>query len=402
MSKSIVFAGFMIGVLFGGVLSDKFGRKPIVYFPSVLCSLFALIASFAEVFWLFNIVLRALVGVCLGSSSIAIFVLMVEYVGVRHRAMAGTSLWYFFTIALMPLFLLAYFIRNWRYLSIAASAPALLQVFLWWFIPESSRWLITNAKHEISKEIFAKIARTNRKELPPNPISLVEEKQRVGDVRDLFRSWKMTRLTLISWFNWLAVSVVYWGALFSFDAFGGNIYLAFFLTAIVEIPSIYLTIKAMNRFGRRKSALGSLIMASIASTVAVLLMTRVSDEGFRIGTVIMSMVAKFFITFAFDTIYVYTCELFPTVVRNVAMGTSSGSARLGSIAAPFVVELIRVHIIIPWIIFAIFAAIACVLVFTLPETNNAPTKETFVDEEKQLKRKANGIDNPGIVDNTEL
>ena len=65
LSKGVVFAGYMVGVFFGGVLSDKFGRKPIVYFPSVLCNVLALIASFVNAFWIFTL-LRGLIGVCIG------------------------------------------------------------------------------------------------------------------------------------------------------------------------------------------------------------------------------------------------------------------------------------------------------------------------------------------------
>ncbi|KXJ10286.1 Organic cation transporter-like protein [Exaiptasia diaphana] len=345
MAKSIVFAGYMVGVIFGGILSDKIGRKPIVFFPSVLASILALTASFANVFWLFA-VLRGLVGVCLGSASLAMFVLMVEYVGVKHRAMAGTSLWYFFTISLMMLVLFAYLLREWRMLSIAAAAPGLLQVLFWWFLPESSRWLITRGKQDESKAYFTKIARFNGKEMPPNPIAVVEEKQRVGDIRDLFCSLKHARITLSIWFSWLVVSMVYWGTLFSFDTFGGNRYLAFFLVAIVEVPSIFFTIKSMDRFGRKKSLLVSLILASIASTAAVLLQRDPSQTGFRVGRIVMSMTAKFFITFAFDTLYVFSAELFPTVARKVGLGTSSAAGRIGSISAPFIVQLLQSAIVL--------------------------------------------------------
>jgi len=65
LNKAVMFLGFMIGVLVGGFLSDKFGRKPVLYVLSVLCSFIALGASFVQVHWLY-VLLRCLVGVCIG------------------------------------------------------------------------------------------------------------------------------------------------------------------------------------------------------------------------------------------------------------------------------------------------------------------------------------------------
>jgi MFS family permease len=42
---------------------------------------------------------------------------------------------------------------------------------------------------------------------------------------------------------------------------------------------------------------------------------------------------------AFPTAYLYAAELFPTVVRNVGLGSSSMFARFGSMVAPYVTSL---------------------------------------------------------------
>jgi hypothetical protein len=42
---------------------------------------------------------------------------------------------------------------------------------------------------------------------------------------------------------------------------------------------------------------------------------------------------------AFPTAYLYAGELFPTVVRNVGLGSSSMFARFGSMVAPYVTSL---------------------------------------------------------------
>ena len=68
LNKAIMFLGYMIGVLLGGFLSDKFGRKPVVYYLSVLCNILALAASFVQVYWLY-ICLRCVVGLTIGKLS---------------------------------------------------------------------------------------------------------------------------------------------------------------------------------------------------------------------------------------------------------------------------------------------------------------------------------------------
>ena len=56
--------------------------------------------------------------------------------------------------------------------------------------------------------------------------------------------------------------------------------------------------------------------------------------------VTVAMVGKFLISMTFAIAYLYTAELFPTKVRNVAVGTASTFARIGSISAPYIVDLL--------------------------------------------------------------
>ena len=66
-----------------------------------------------------------------GGASVAIFVLVTEFVGVRHRSMMGMSLWYCWSISLMALAGLGYLIRDWRMLSIATSVPGIPALLVW-------------------------------------------------------------------------------------------------------------------------------------------------------------------------------------------------------------------------------------------------------------------------------
>jgi hypothetical protein len=53
------------------------------------------------------------------------------------------------------------------------------------------------------------------------------------------------------------------------------------------------------------------------------------------------MTGKFFIAGSFAIIYNYTTELFPTVVRNTALGASSMCARISGALTPFITLLVR-------------------------------------------------------------
>ncbi len=52
------------------------------------------------------------------------------------------------------------------------------------------------------------------------------------------------------------------------------------------------------------------------------------------------MTGKFLISMTFAIAYLYTAELFPTKVRNLAVGLASTFARIGSISAPYIVDLL--------------------------------------------------------------
>ena len=55
-------------------------------------------------------------------------------------------------------------------------------------------------------------------------------------------------------------------------------------------------------------------------------------------------------TGAFGTAYQLSAEIYPTVVRNAGMGSSSAVARVGSMLSPYIAKSVSVVIILVYIL----------------------------------------------------
>eukprot|EP00658_Telonema_sp_P-2_P043389 TRINITY_DN31326_c0_g1_i2.p1 TRINITY_DN31326_c0_g1~~TRINITY_DN31326_c0_g1_i2.p1 ORF type:complete len:152 (+),score=34.46 TRINITY_DN31326_c0_g1_i2:200-655(+) len=84
--------------------------------------------------------------------------------------------------------------------------------------------------------------------------------------------------------------------------------------------------------GRVKTLSGAMMLSGAACGLCMVL----PDGGL---TTTAAMTGKFGITASFAIVFVYAAELFPTVVRSLAMGLSSTAARVGGVMAPGVVLL---------------------------------------------------------------
>lgn len=105
-----------------------------------------------------------------------------------------------------------------------------------------------------------------------------------------------------------------------------------------------------------------------------------------VGSVICASIGVVASFIVFVVVYLYCTELFPTVVRNAAIGISSMSARIGSMIAPFVIEMRDTALWLPPVVFAVIPLIAAFITFTLPETKGCELMTT-IEEGEQFGRK---------------
>ncbi|XP_078482937.1 solute carrier family 22 member 4-like [Ciona intestinalis] len=99
-----------------------------------------------------------------------------------------------------------------------------------------------------------------------------------------------------------------------------------------------------------------------------------------------AMTSKLFITGCFNIVYIFCCELFPTLMRNLSIGASSTAARVGAIASPSLIYLSQqTNYYSSYLIMASLGVSAAGLTLLLPETKSIPLPETMEDAEELEK-----------------
>jgi len=397
--------GVFVGCLFWGWASDKFGRRPSILVASLIQIISTVVAAFSPNYIMF-IFFRFIIAFSVSGVFECAFVLVMEIVSPELRTPFGIMTQFPFAIGVCILPLVAYFIRDWNHLQLAISLPCLVLTSYYWFMPESPRWLIQARKFDEAKAVLTEAAKENGKNIPDSAEflemikSLDDRKDTVEataepstfsekfasafeEIRLLFATPQMRKRTFTVFITWLVIAMVYYGLSFNSKNIGGDIYISMFINGLAEAIACLAIIPALARLGRVKIYSGTFILSGVACLgVAVILW--VAPPNSYLGLIIsLAMTGKFFISGTFALAYLYTAELFPTPVRNVAVGGASTFARIGSMSAPYIVDILgRLNAGIPTVIFGVTSIIAGLLSLLLPETLNKKLPETVADVER--------------------
>ncbi|XP_066553557.1 solute carrier family 22 member 2 [Amia ocellicauda] len=392
--QSAVNVGFLVGSIIIGYMADRFGRK-ISFLMSNLFNAITGILVAVSPNYIALLVFRTLYGLGVKGGWVAGYVLITELVGVEYRRTVGILYQMFFSIGILILPLVAYLISDWRWLQVAITAPYFGFLVYYWFIPESPRWLLSQKENSKAVTITKAIAKENKKTLSKNLETLTGDSEEISKVSvlDLVRTPKMRKYTLILMFNWFTSAVVYPGLIMRLGILGGNIYIDFLISGMVEFPAALLILFTIERIGRRVP----FAMANIVSGAACLITAFIPESVFWLKTAV-ACVGRLGITMAFEMVVFVNTELYPTFIRNLGVSVCSTFCDIGGIVAPFLLyRLAVIWIELPLIIFGVLAFVAGGLVFMLPETRGVPLPETIDDIEHPYKNKESSIKNHQMV-----
>jgi len=401
----------MVGVLFStltiGKLADLYGRKKVAFIIMPFLIIHHILSTFltfgakSYAFW------RFICGYLNGGISICLAVIAYELVGDRFWGRISIIGAVFWCSGIFILAFLAYLFRDWRTLTLACSLPTIAHIYLLHKLPESPRWLFSVGQIDKAEQVLYNLGIQNGKSkvdlqhlklkgstnTDQTIRSYIPKTKKIypDTIMDMIKSRPIiVRLAVMS-VVWCTVSMVYYGLTLGAADLGDNIYENTYFSALAELPGFLVIVLLMDRpvFGRKRTCILTLFFCGFFS----LLIDLFSLSGG--AKLFCGLVSKMLVSANFTLIYLYTCELFPTTIRSMSLGTCSFSARIGGILAPFAISLGGMLAKngdknAGFLLYGVFSIISSVVCIFLPETLN---KQKF-DNIKQLEATIYGV-NPG-------
>ncbi|XP_022815571.1 organic cation transporter protein-like isoform X2 [Spodoptera litura] len=378
-NQTVLQVGILIGSTIFGFLSDRYGRKKSFLVAISTLIIFGLAMPFSPNYLVFTI-LRFLTGLATSGTMVVSFVMVMEAVGPRYREVTGCLFQIPFIIGHMTIPLFAYYFRSWNTYLLALGIPPLIYLGYFFVLHESPRWLVSVGRVKEATDIVTRACILNDRPTAKVEETLTQMSKEIAakadepkpNYLDLFKKFLLLK-TVCCCIMWVITGIIFFGFNQYISQTSPDPFISVALAGAIQVPSNLLSIWLIKKFGRRLTASISFIMQGVFILI-LYFVPKIFAVTLIIGTLGVSCSA-----IAASTIYIYTSELYPTVLRNMGMGACSTAMRIGSMAAPFISNTSTT---IPWLPTAIFGTtpvLAGLVALLLPETKGRSLPDSIED-----------------------
>ncbi len=352
--------GSIIGVLFAGILSDKFGRKSTMILAAILFSTSAIGCAVSTDFNQL-VIYRIIGGVGIGVVSIISPLYISEVAVAQYRGRLVSLYQLAVTIGFLGAYLvnyqlLGYSMSNpdvstgwwnlvfvsevWRGMLGMETLPAIMFFIIIFFIPESPRWLILKGREEKATNILERIYTSSKEAL----FQLTETKSVLSS--ESKSEWKLLLqpgirkaviigvcIAVLGQFMGVNAVLYYGPSIFENAGLSGGDSLFYqVLVGLVNTLTTVLALVIIDKVGRKK-----LVYYGVSGMVISLVLIAtyfIYGESWGISSIFLLI---FFLFYVFccavsicAVVFVLLSEMYPTRVRGLAMSIAGFALWIGT------------------------------------------------------------------------
>lgn len=392
----IVVSSLIIGCLFGafstGYFIEKYGRKKVLIFTSILFAISSIGSVFAQSYILL-IIFRLIGGIGVGVVSVAAPIYISEISPPGKRGMLVSFHQFAIVIGILLAYIFNYFFigvsNGWRYmLGFPFIFSVLFMILILTSLPESPRWLIAKGMKE---KAFGILKKVHGYELAKHVAKDIEEslssKIRKTSFKYIFKG-KVKKIVLIGavlaiFQQMVGINAVINYAPMIFEKTGVEGNIALLQSVFIGVINFLATIIALffiDTKGRKTLLIwGALGMALTLAYVSYGFAFDANNIGILIA--ILIYIAFFAASFA-PILAVITSEIFSNHFRGIAMSFTSSISWISTFIvvqfSPYILNHFGGSVLFG--IFAIFSFLALIFVkLWIPETKGKSLEEIEIE-----------------------
>lgn len=390
--------GCIPGAMVAGFLSDRFGRRKVLFLCAVLYAVSGVLSALPRTFPEF-LAARFISGLGIGASSMVCPIYIAELAPADRRGRLGSL----FQLGIVLGIFLTLFVNawiqgrgdeawnaasGWRWMLGAEVAPAALLLALLFFVPESPRWLLQAGREQEARTILESIAgpRQAQSEILAVRGVLGQEEGRFSELfHARFRRPLLIAVALMAFSQLCGINAIMYYSTKIFTAAGVGVQDAFMSSVIIGLVNALFTgvaIAFVDRAGRRRLLLIGLAV-QVAALAAVGWMFHHQAGGLPLLAAIVAFIGAFAMAMG-PVPWIVCSEIFPTRIRGRAMSVATFTIWTACYVVAQTFPMLNDHPAIgPAATFLIYAGFSLAgllfVVFRVPET-----KERTLEEIEQM------------------
>ncbi|MEA5455579.1 sugar porter family MFS transporter [Sinomonas sp. JGH33] len=402
VTASLVFAA-AIGAIFGGRLSDAWGRRKMIILLAVLFFAGTLAVVFTPNFEVL-VLGRILLGLAVGGASTVVPVFLAELAPFEIRGSLAGRNELAIVVGQLAAFVVNAIIGNvfgnvggvWRIMFAICALPAVALFFGMLRMPESPRWLVEKGRHQEALDVLKTVRSGDRAVAELADVEHVAQEEREGHQigwRAIFSNKNLFRILLVAIGLGVAQqltginSIMYYGqTVLTESGFSKDgALLANIAPGVIAVVGGIIALKMMDRLDRRRTFITGL---SLTTTCHVLI--GIASMALPVGNPIRPFVILFLVvafvgsmqTFLNIAVWVYLSEIFPLHMRGFGIGVAVFALWVanGFLSLYFPSMVAAMGITGTFFLFAAVGALALIFVVTQVPESRGRTLEALEED----------------------